>query len=44
MDGSSQNTLVVLSEKHTERTIALKGAVRSIVANGDNAALVEIEK
>jgi peptidase M1-like protein len=44
VDGSSQNTLVVLSEKHTERTIALKGAVRSIVANGDNAALVEIEK
>ena len=43
-DGSSENMLVILAEKHTERTVPLKGAVRTIAANTDNAALVEIDK
>jgi hypothetical protein len=43
-DGSSEDTVVALSERLTERTLPLKGEVRTIVANGDNAALVEIER
>ncbi len=44
VDGRSENILFILAEKHTERTVALKGTVRSMVANADNAALVEIDK
>ncbi|HEX6975942.1 MAG TPA: M1 family aminopeptidase, partial [Vicinamibacterales bacterium] len=43
-DGSSDDVIVALSERTTEGTIALKGAVRAIVANGDSAALVEIDR
>ena len=42
--GLTENIVVILSEKHTERTLPLKGPVRSITANSDNAALVEIDK
>ena len=44
LDGSSENILFILADKHTERTVALKGPVRTIAANTDNAALVEIDK
>jgi hypothetical protein len=43
-DGSSENILFILAEKHTERTVTLKGPVKSMAANTDNAALVEIDK
>ena len=43
-DGTSENILCILADKHTERTVPLKGPVRTIVANADNAALVEIDK
>ena len=43
-DGTSEEVVVPLSEKLTERTIPLKGAVRTIAANDDNAALVNIER
>jgi aminopeptidase N len=43
-DGASENILFILADKHTERTVALKGPVRTITANTDNAALVEIDK
>jgi hypothetical protein len=42
--GNVETVVVILSEKHTERTIPLKGRVRTIAANADNAALVEIER
>ena len=42
--GNIESVVVVLTEKHTERTIPLKGRVRTIAANADNAALVEIER
>jgi hypothetical protein len=44
VDGSSEEVIVALSEQTTERTIPLKRDVRAIVANADNAALVEIER
>ena len=44
MSGATDNVVVALSGKHTEQTIPLKGAVRSIAANADNAALVEIDR
>jgi hypothetical protein len=43
-NGQSEETILPLAEKVTERTITLRGAVRSIAANTDNGALVEIEK
>ncbi len=43
-DGSSDEVVVALSERLTERTIPLKGPVRTISANEDNAALVRIER
>jgi hypothetical protein len=43
-DGSAENILFILADKHTERTITLKGPVRTITPNTDNAALVEIDK
>jgi hypothetical protein len=42
--GAVDNVVVILDAKHTERTIALKGSLRTIAANADNAALVEIER
>jgi hypothetical protein len=47
MNGETQDVVVAVTEKTVERTIALKpkaGAIRRIEANGDNAALVEIER
>ncbi len=43
-NGASENILFILADKHTERTVALKGQVRAMTANADNAALVEIDK
>jgi aminopeptidase N len=43
-DGTTQDVLVVLSEKTVDRTIPLKGAVRSVDVNKDSAALVELER
>ena len=37
-----RKSIVPLADKVTERTLPLKGAVRSITANADNGALVEI--
>ena len=42
--GNVESVVVILTEKHTEHTIPLKGRVRTIAANADNAALVEIER
>jgi peptidase M1-like protein len=42
--GTVESEVVVLTEKHSERLIPLKGRVRTIAANADNAALVEIER
>ena len=42
--GAVESVVLTLSEKHTERTIPLKGRVRTVVANADNAALVEIDR
>jgi aminopeptidase N len=42
--GVTENTLVIVSGKLTERVLPLKGPVRNITANADNAALVEIDK
>jgi hypothetical protein len=44
MSGITENVVVVLSAKQTEQTLTLKGPVRRIAANTDNAALVEIDK
>ena len=43
-DGSSEDVVVTLTEKITERTIPLKGAMRAVDVNRDGAALVEIER
>jgi len=43
-DGTTQDILVTLSDKTVEKTIALKGAVRSVDVNKDSAALVELER
>jgi hypothetical protein len=42
--GATEDVLIALSAPLTERTLPLRGAVRAIVANADNGALVEIEK
>jgi hypothetical protein len=42
--GNVESVVVIVSDKHTERTISLTGRVRTIAANADNAALVEIER
>src|SRR4051794_30673647 len=42
--GAVESVVVILAEKNTERTIPLQGRVRTIAANADNAALVEIER
>jgi len=42
--GAVESVVVILAEKNTERTIPLQGRVRTIAANADNAALVEIDR
>jgi len=42
--GTVESVVVIVTEKQTERAIPLKGRVRSIAANTDNAALVEIDR
>ncbi len=42
--GGTDSIVVILSEKQTEQIVPLKGRVRSIRANSDNAALVEIDQ
>jgi hypothetical protein len=44
MSGITETVVVILSSKETEQTLILKGPVRRIAANADNAALVEIDK
>jgi hypothetical protein len=43
-DGTTEDVVVTLDEKVTERTIPLKGALRTVDINRDWAALAEIEK
>jgi len=43
-DGSSEDVLVVVSDQVLERTLPLKGPVRSIEANRDYGSLAEIVK
>jgi hypothetical protein len=42
--GNVESVVVMVTEKQTETAIPLKGRVRTIAANVDNAALVEIER
>jgi hypothetical protein len=42
--GATEDIVIALADQVTERKLPLKGAVRSIVANGDNGALVEVER
>jgi hypothetical protein len=42
--GNTEEIIIVLADKMTERTLPLRGAVRSITANADNGALVEIDR
>jgi peptidase M1-like protein len=42
--GATESMVMILADKHTERTIPLSGRVRAITANADNAALVEIDR
>jgi len=42
--GAVENFIVIVSDKNTERAIPLKGRVRTIAANADYAALVEIDR
>ena len=44
MSGQVDDVLVTLSEKATAVTVPLKGPVRTVTANTDNGALVEIRK
>ena len=44
VDGTTQDFVVPLTERTTERTFELKRAVRAVDANKDAAALVEIER
>jgi hypothetical protein len=43
-DGTAADVVVAATEKTTERSIPLTGAVRSVDVNRDGGALVEIEK
>jgi hypothetical protein len=43
-NGETESVVVPVTERVVERTIKVKGAVRRVDANEDNAALVEIEK
>ncbi|MDP9322392.1 MAG: hypothetical protein M3P13_02055 [Acidobacteriota bacterium] len=42
--GTTENILIQLADKLTERTLPLKGPIRGITANTDSGALVEIDK
>jgi Peptidase family M1 domain len=42
--GETESVVVPVTERLVERTIPVKGALRKVEANEDNAALVEIEK
>lgn len=42
--GITENIVILLAEKQTERTLPLKGPVRNIAANTDSGALVIIDK
>ena len=42
--GITENIVILLAEKQTERTLPLKGPVRGIAANTDSGALVIIDK
>jgi aminopeptidase N len=42
--GVAEDVLIALSERVTDRTLPLRGAVRAITANTDNGALVDIEQ
>ncbi len=43
-NGETESVVVPVTERVVERTLRLKGALRKVEANEDNAALVEIEK
>jgi Peptidase family M1 domain len=43
-DGTSEDVIVAVTDKVTERTLPLKGPVRGVDANRDNGALAEIQK
>ena len=43
-DGSSEELMVPVTERVVDRTVALRGPVRSIEANRDSATLAEIER
>jgi aminopeptidase N len=43
-NGETESIVVPVTERVVERTIKVKGALRRVDANEDNAALVEIEK
>jgi aminopeptidase N len=43
-DGTSEDVMVPVAERVVERTIELRGAVRTIEANRDYGAVAEIEK
>ncbi len=42
--GTTENILIQLADKLTERALPLKGPIRGITANADSGALVEIDK
>ena len=42
--GETQELVVAVGERVVERTVPLKGTIRKVDINGDQAALVEIEK
>jgi hypothetical protein len=44
VSGASEDVIVTVDEKHVERTVPLKGALRSVVANADHAALARIDR
>jgi peptidase M1-like protein len=43
-DGSVENTIVPVRDQHVDRSLPLKGAVRAVDFNRDNAALVNVRK
>jgi hypothetical protein len=43
-NGTSQDVLVLVTDRTVEKTVPLRGPVRAIAANQDNGALVQIEK
>ena len=43
-DGTSDEVVVILADRDVQRTIPLKGAVRTVEANKDSGALVEVKR